>query len=264
MKIKNFTIFTDLDGTLLNHHDYSWDAARPALSKLAERNIPVILCTSKTAAEVTAIQTAMALTWPFIVENGSAIIFSKEHYEHKQNDYFFGKRYKDILKQLHTLRRHSGYPFTGFYDMSTAAVAAATGLTAQQAELSKKRLCSEPLLWNGDTEQLRQFEIDLGENGIRLLRGGRFFHAIDIKCGKGIALHWYMTHFQEGKDRVSVALGDGPNDTEMMEAADLAVIIPSLSGLAPAPRKNRIIHAEEPGPAGWNKVILELLDTSFS
>jgi len=28
---RRLIVFTDLDGTLLNHGDYSWEAARPAL-----------------------------------------------------------------------------------------------------------------------------------------------------------------------------------------------------------------------------------------
>ena len=47
-------VFTDLDGTLLDHDDYSFEAARPALAKLETLNIPVILTTSKTATEVSA------------------------------------------------------------------------------------------------------------------------------------------------------------------------------------------------------------------
>ncbi|MFB3153818.1 MAG: HAD hydrolase family protein, partial [Candidatus Acidiferrales bacterium] len=41
-------VFTDLDGTLLDHNNYRWEAARPALKQLRARRMPVILCTSKT------------------------------------------------------------------------------------------------------------------------------------------------------------------------------------------------------------------------
>jgi mannosyl-3-phosphoglycerate phosphatase len=45
-------IFTDLDGTLLEQATYSFEAALPALQALRERNIPLIICTSKTRAEI--------------------------------------------------------------------------------------------------------------------------------------------------------------------------------------------------------------------
>ncbi|HAC9004228.1 TPA: HAD hydrolase family protein, partial [Salmonella enterica subsp. enterica] len=45
-------IFTDLDGTLLNSHTFEWQPAAPWLTRLHESGVPVILCSSKTAAEM--------------------------------------------------------------------------------------------------------------------------------------------------------------------------------------------------------------------
>ena len=50
--MSDMLVFTDLDGTLLDHHDYSYDAALPTLRRLKKANIPLIFNTSKTAAEV--------------------------------------------------------------------------------------------------------------------------------------------------------------------------------------------------------------------
>ena len=41
-------IFSDLDGTLLDHDTYGYEPARPALALLGRKNIPLILCSSKT------------------------------------------------------------------------------------------------------------------------------------------------------------------------------------------------------------------------
>ena len=45
-------VFTDMDGTLLDHHTYSFEAAKPTLMTLAHKGIPVIPTTSKTFAEL--------------------------------------------------------------------------------------------------------------------------------------------------------------------------------------------------------------------
>ena len=45
-------VFSDLDGTLLDSHSYDWQPAAPWLSRLREANVPVILCSSKTSAEM--------------------------------------------------------------------------------------------------------------------------------------------------------------------------------------------------------------------
>ena len=47
-----FVVFSDLDGTLLDHSTYSWKAAAPALAALRDRGIPLILASSKTSAEI--------------------------------------------------------------------------------------------------------------------------------------------------------------------------------------------------------------------
>jgi len=45
-------VFTDLDGTLLRHEDYSWLPAGPALAELRRRRIPLVIASSKTRAEI--------------------------------------------------------------------------------------------------------------------------------------------------------------------------------------------------------------------
>ena len=45
-------IFTDLDGTLLDSHTYSYKKAINALQLLKKKEIPLIFYTSKTRAEI--------------------------------------------------------------------------------------------------------------------------------------------------------------------------------------------------------------------
>jgi len=49
-----FLFATGLDGCLLDATTYSFEAARPALSLLAERSIPLVLASGKTRAEMAA------------------------------------------------------------------------------------------------------------------------------------------------------------------------------------------------------------------
>ncbi|HCP98037.1 MAG TPA: haloacid dehalogenase, partial [Pseudoalteromonas sp.] len=65
--------FTDLDGTLLNHRDYSTEAVDTLLQELQYSGVPVVFNTSKTFSEVVALQQALNIKQPFIVENGSAV-----------------------------------------------------------------------------------------------------------------------------------------------------------------------------------------------
>ncbi|SEA39981.1 mannosyl-3-phosphoglycerate phosphatase [Desulfuromusa kysingii] len=250
-------LFTDLDGTLLDHHNYSWEAARPALQLLREQHIPLILCTSKTAAEVSRLHQELQLSTPFIVENGSGIILSPD----MQSAHFFGRPYSELINLVHQLRQQHGYKFKGFADFSIAEISAITGLSVVIAELAKQRLCSEPIRWDDDPTKLEEFRNHLTRHGLQLLRGGRFYHIVSNSTGKGTALRWLLKHQPAPANRYwySVALGDGPNDQSMLEAADLAVIIPSVSGVSPNPQNVSIIHATEQGPAGWNQTVCDIL-----
>ena len=66
-------IFTDLDGTLLHPVTYSFEAARPALELIRKNNIPLVLCSSKTRAELLLYQKRLSIRAPFVSENGGGV-----------------------------------------------------------------------------------------------------------------------------------------------------------------------------------------------
>ena len=65
-------VFTDLDGTLLEHSTYSFAEAEEALDLLRSQDIPLVICTSKTRSEVEFWRRLLGNEHPFIVENGGA------------------------------------------------------------------------------------------------------------------------------------------------------------------------------------------------
>ena len=71
--MKKTVIFTDLDGTLLDAADYSYAEAQPALGQVAESGTPLVLCSSKTRAELEVYRKRLANAHPFISENGGGI-----------------------------------------------------------------------------------------------------------------------------------------------------------------------------------------------
>jgi mannosyl-3-phosphoglycerate phosphatase len=59
---------------------------------------------------------------------------------------------------------------------------------------------------------------------------------------------------------ISVALGDSPNDFEMLEAADIPVLIRSSKDFSRlGERLPRLRITDLSGPEAWNSVILEIL-----
>ena len=73
-------IFTDLDGSLLDHDSYSFAPAAPLLNNLETEYIPVIPTTSKTFAEVQKLRVKLNNRHPFIIENGAAIAIPSNYF----------------------------------------------------------------------------------------------------------------------------------------------------------------------------------------
>lgn len=246
-------VFSDLDGTLLDHESYSWAPARPALDALARLSVPVILASSKTAAEIEDLQGKMGLRGlPALVENGAGLIGmgadpGASEYAHLRG----------LLGALPQVLRG---PFEGFGDMDQARIMAVTGLAPQAAALAQARAFSEPGLWHGDAAGLAAFMAALAPQGITARRGGRFL-TLSFGGTKADRMAQLRAWFGGAP---TLALGDAPNDIEMLEAADRAVIVanphhdplPPLAGEA----QGRITRTRAAGPEGWNQAVLAYIE----
>src|SRR3990172_5211841 len=73
-------IFTDLDGSLLHPKSYSFEDAAPALELIRERGIPLVLCSSKTRAELEVYRQRLGNHHPFIAENGGGIYIPEGYF----------------------------------------------------------------------------------------------------------------------------------------------------------------------------------------
>ncbi|MFZ5571009.1 MAG: HAD-IIB family hydrolase [Thermodesulfobacteriota bacterium] len=260
-------IFTDLDGTLLNHADYSFVDALPALELIKRSNIPLIFCTSKTRSEVEELRGILELDEPFIVENGGGVFFPEEYRgfdipESKaRNGYrriMLGAPYPLARIVVEHVRQHSS--LQGFNDMEAEEIAEETGLSVDQAVLAKQREFSEPLLLN-DTTRKHDLFTSARAAGLRVIRGGRFHHLIDEHNDKGVAVKLTATIFQRhfSEKILTIGLGDSPNDLPLLRSVDIPVLIPHPDGTYEAFNLSRLIKAPYHGSKGWNAVMLALL-----
>lgn len=260
-------IVTDLDATLLDH-TYTWSAARPALAKMKAMDVPLVLNSSKTVAEMKDLAGELGTKAPVIAENGGILAIpdgmSSERSADRSGEYTIqttGLSRDHILAVAHELRAKEGYGFSGFSDWTAEEVADRTGLPLPKARRSQSRFATEPILWNDSEVRRREFEEKLAEKGIRILRGGRFLHLMgpaDKADGLKSVRELYENLFPSTKWQV-VALGDSANDKAMLEAADIAVVIPHEDGPHIEPESKNVIHASSPATQGWNDAILKIL-----
>ena len=132
-------IFTDVDGTLMDSHTGEWQAAAGWLSHLREHDIPVILCSSKTAAEMVALQKMLNLQGlPFIAENGAVVQLDEAWHEDENYPRLMnGAPHDEVARVLNTLRETHGWKFTSFSDLDESVLAEVTGLPPAQAARAK-------------------------------------------------------------------------------------------------------------------------------
>lgn len=262
-------VVTDLDGTLLDHHTYGYAPALPALHQIEKLAIPLVFCSSKTAAELIPLRAEMGNDHPYIVENGAAICGVKHDHgaSHSSRECTgriqLGVPYHKILDILHPCRQQNGYRFTGFADMSVGEVAGVTGLSVEQAGLAKQREYSEPIIWQDTDARRQQFLQQIELAGLTAQEGGRFL-SIAGASNKGRAVAWLRNYYvrHTGLPVAIIALGDSPNDQSMLAAADTAVVIHSKkSGQIQLAGPRKIIVTEESGPTGWNRAMTTLLET---
>ncbi|ROR11403.1 mannosyl-3-phosphoglycerate phosphatase-related protein [Erwinia sp. JUb26] len=251
-------IVTDLDGSLLDHHTYSWQPARQWLMRLKEHHIPLVICSSKTAAEIVPLQQELGFGGsPFISENGAVVRYGDAQAE--QTAQFSSQDSAAICHTLLRLRQHDGFKFTGFADVSEKEIAEWTGLTPALAARAKMREASESLIWRDSREQFDLFRERLDEAGLTLVQGGRFWHVMSKGSGKGAALRWLLEHYpsptaQPGQRPLTIGLGDGPNDAPMLDSVDYAVVIHGYSKnpvLLERADKQHIYRSAARGPEGW-------------
>ncbi len=263
-------VFTDLDGTLLNAHDYRYDAAIPVLERLKSLGVPVIPVTSKTRAEVEVLRSAIGLSDPFVVENGSGIFIEAaddrfpldtdlqmEGYRVVQ----LGSSYRDARDRVAQLGKELGVKLCGFGDLKPEDLYGITGLAIEDAKRAQTRDFTEPFMVPSSVSS-NAITAAATALGFRVVVGDRFAHAIDPRSGKGIAVKTLIDLYRSPTENLTIiGLGNSPNDLEMLDVVAHPIIIPTKTGLPHPDLTDRGWPiAKQHGSAGWATAIETILN----
>ena len=268
---RKLVIFTDLDGTLLDQTTYSFEPAQPALHLIRQKDIPLVLTSSKTRAEIEFYRRRLENDHPFISENGGAVFIPRDYFSFqfsydREIDGFFvlelGIFYSQIVEVLESVRKETGISIKGFSDLTEEEISSLCGLSFKETEFAKKREYDEPFMIEGGEKEIKIVREKIEEKGLNYAWGGKFHHILG-KNDKGKAVkilkELYENHFFS---IFTIGIGDSLNDLPMLSVVGRPVFLKGGDDVSPeilSPIQNfTIINGT--GPQAWNEVILSIVN----
>ena len=253
-------IVSDIDGTLMDH-EYDLTPALETLELLKKHNIPVILCTSKTASEVRDIRNKIGNTDPFIVENGGAI-YGNHLQSGGEWELILGRKYIELKEVLNKLSMEIDYKLCALNDLSSLEIKHLTGLNDSQIKMALDRHWSVPFI-TPPSQYNDKINILNKKYEVNIYRGNRMSHLLDKNSHKGKAVN-RLKDFLGNPSVHVIALGDSQNDLPLLQVADQAIIVPGINGpnksLEVELNKKNFYLAPEPHAKGWSLAIKKLLN----
>ena len=250
---------SDVDGTLMDH-SYDLTPAKQTIKLLQELSIPVILSTSKTAAEVKVIRKELNLTDPYIVENGAAI--HGETLKRVNGEIILGEKYEILENILSSISNEINYDLQPLNNISDQEATELTGLKGHSLDLMRDRHWSMPFL-NPPENKEEEINICCKRFGVEIFRGNRMSHMLSINSNKGKAIN-ALKNYSNSPNIKIIGLGDSPNDLPLLLNSDYKIVIPGPGGpnlkLIEKLNAHNFTLASDPNGYGWKSEINKLIN----
>ena len=251
-------VISDVDGTLMDH-SYDLTPAKETIKFLQKLSIPVILCTSKTAAEVKVIRKDLNLSDPYIVENGAAIY--GESLKKVNGKIILGQKYETLEEILNFISKEIDYKLIPLNNLTDQEATQLTGLKGDSLNLMRDRHWSMPFL-NPPSFLEEKINICCKKFKVDIFKGNRMSHLLSKNSNKGKAIN-ALKEYSNLQNIQIIGLGDSPNDFPLLLNSDIRVVIPGIDG----PNLNLLDQlkdfdytlASEPNGYGWKNEINKLI-----
>jgi mannosyl-3-phosphoglycerate phosphatase family protein len=274
-----YLIFSDIDNTLLQsyiikdgeiYHTEDYGEIKEIVQKLRKKNIPLVLCSSKTRVEQEKIRKYLEIEDPFIVENGGAENYFPIDLEelglsiNRINENLvieLGKSYNRIIETLQEIREIFHIEFIAVHDLSLQQLAQKVGITINDAKLMASREYSETVLEFNNISELDKLKKILNVRGLRILQGTRY-NTISSLHDKGSAISilkkLYAIKFENEKIE-SIGIGDAVNDIPMFENVDKPFLVRNIQNGYTPMKINNLTRVNGVGQTGWKEIILNYI-----
>lgn len=254
--------FTDLDGTLLDHDTYSFRGSLEGVELLQKEGIPLVPVTSKTFDEVQELMDLMNLKNPFIFENGAGIgIYSeKSGYEYILES----PGIEFLLGLIPMISEFFSCDINILNDVSPEELNRLTGLGLKRSNLALQRKGSLLFLTSekreADMAVLEKLNMSLSSYGVKVARGGRFYHLIPVYCGKDYGVKKIIEFYRKNRKGIGAtgAAGDTFNDIPMLKEVDYPYIVKKTDGTW-IDAGFHVIKTTGAGPFGFTEAVKDFL-----
>lgn len=267
---KDIIIFSDIDGSFLNHNDYSFEEIKPFVNKISQV-CKIIFVSSKTYEEIIKLKRALKISFPFIVENGACIFFPKNDLSitgrkinfFKNGDHIGYKISKyvseDYKLQLNFLKKE--FDFTFFSEINFEKSKKITNLNSPSLKDSKKRMFTDPIFWQDKEKKILDFQSRLKDLNLETSFGGRFIHVSD-NFNKGKSINRLLDIIKSSHNPIplTISVGDSQNDLSMLEITDYSCIVKNTKkkNLILKKSKNKY-YSKNIAPQGWKESLNYIL-----
>ncbi len=254
-------VFTDLDGTLLDHFSYSYEKSMPGIELLKKEEIPLVMVSSKTRPEMISLHTELGLDSPFVFENGAGIFYPMDEsgrYKIELN----GRSIEELSEETHLLKNLLEREIKTILEMDIDEIVAYTGLSEEKAKYSIMRVASLPFILPEKSEisleRIHEINKKLAHNELRLTRGGRFYHFSSINANKGFAVRRILDFYRDiyhPEGLLTACMGDSENDIVMMEQVDRPFLVKKHDGTHIETGEVKTGLTQGIGPGGFTEAV---------
>lgn len=263
---KQIVIFTDPDGTLLDHRAHPCIPLCPALRILADHNVPLVLCSNRTRAELEIVQQEFQFRHPFISESGGAAYLPRGYFSPPSDPMMpgydvlpFGRPQQAVVETLRRTAEGQGIEVRGFNSMSIQEVADECGLSLAEARLAQLREFGEAFRIQSSDPAVHSRMINaLRRAGLRCVSNGRLFHTsagADVRRSVQAVTSLYR---QRCHRVLTVGVSTGRSDFSLLREVDVPIVVTD-SEVDPARVVRLLPNARvtsAAGAAGWDEGIL--------
>jgi mannosyl-3-phosphoglycerate phosphatase len=169
-----------------------------------------------------------------------------------------GTRYEELRRRLKEIEEESqgAFKLRGFGDMSAEEVALDSGLSLQEAELSKLREYDEAFkIIVGERERIAE---KIKEKGLQFTMGGRYCHILGDN-DKGKAVEILNALYTKKYTKIeTIGVGDSLNDLPMLRVVDIPVLVAKPDGGHESFEEEGDIQIRKEGgvgPIGWKNAL---------